>query len=99
MKESQSHLRSQTIWYILWSAMLLLSAGNTLAPSPVLSGNVGFIISVVLAAAAGLQLLRGVGFLRYKEATLARVLLIVFCTAQLEHWVVAAGPAPRNRGF
>lgn len=99
MKQSESHMRSQTVWYILWSAMLLLSAGNTLAPSPVISGNVGFLISVMLAATAALQLLWGVGFLRHKEATLARVLLIVFSTAQLEHWVVTAGPAPSNRGF
>jgi hypothetical protein len=74
--------------------MFLISAGNTLVPRPIFSGNVGLICSALLALIAGIQLFRGVGFLQRKEASLSVVLLLVFCIAQLVQFGRALAPPP-----
>ena len=99
MKQSQLQVRSQAIWYILWSALSLISAGNALAPYPIFSANLGFVVSLLLAAIAAIQLLRGVKFLSQKEIVLAGALLIVFGTEQLGQWVRMLVPPSMYRGF
>ncbi len=91
----------QTLWYVLWSAMFLISAGNALAPRPIFSGTVGLIFSVLLAAMAGIQMLKGVRFLRQKEAALSVVLLIIFCSGQLIQFsrTTLAHPEPGGTDF
>jgi len=98
MTSAQLRVRAQTLWYFLWSAMFLISAGNALAPHPVFSGNVGLICSALLALIAGIQILHGVKFLRQnKEVTLSAVVLVVFCVAQLVQYVrTTALPSPNH---
>lgn len=99
MKSSPVRGHSQTLWYVLWSAMLLVSAGNALARYPIFSGERGRVFSVLLAMIAGIQLLRGVKFLRRREVVLCAVLLPVFCTSQLVQLPGTMGPSSSNRGF
>lgn len=91
------HVRvhAQTYWYVLWSAMLLISAGNALVPRPILSGNACLICSALLAMLAGIEMWPRI---RQKEAALSAVLLAVFCTAQFLQSVRLAIPASPNRG-
>ncbi len=92
-------VRPQLLWYLLWGAMLVIAAGNTLAHRPVLSGNVGFLASLLLACAAFLQLLWGVRGMSRKHTGLARVLLVCFVIAQAGHWLRSMKPPSPYRGF
>jgi hypothetical protein len=76
------HVHSEAAWYILWSALLLISAGNTVSYRPIFSGTLGFLLSVLLVTVAAMQLLQGVKFLSPKETVLARVLLCMFGVEQ-----------------
>jgi Glycosyltransferase family 87 len=98
MTTSQAERSSQALWYVLWSAMLLVSAGNTLCYSPIFSGTRGLAFSGLLAATAGVQVLRGSGFLRRRETVLCGVMLIVFCLAQMVQFALAKGPPLVKRG-
>ncbi len=99
MTSAQLRVHAQTLWYFLWSAMFLISAGNALAPRPVFSGNAGLICSALLAVIAGIQILQGIKFLRQKkEVVLSAVLLVVFCIAQLVQHVRTMGPPSPNHG-
>lgn len=99
MTSSQLRVCTQMLWYVLWSGMLLISAGNALAPRPIFSGNVGLSCSALLAVLAGIQILRGVTFLRKKEAALSVLLLIVFCFTQLVQYMRTTGPPTPQGGF
>jgi hypothetical protein len=79
--------------------MLLVSAGNALARYPIFSGERDRVFSVLLALFAGIQLLRGVKFLRRREVILCAVLLPAFCTSQLVQLPGTMGPSSSNRGF
>ena len=79
--------------------MLLISAGNALAPHPIFSGNVGLACSALLALVACIQILQGAKFLRQKEAALAGVMLVVFCVAQVVHYAFTMRAVQINRGF
>jgi len=98
-KSAGGRVRPLALWFILWSAMLLVSAGNALARYPILSGERGRIFSMLLATIAGVQLLRGVKFLGRREVVLCAVLLPVFCTSQLVQLPGTMGPSSSNRGF
>jgi Glycosyltransferase family 87 len=98
MKSSRAGRSSQALWYVLWSAILLVSAGNTLLYSPIFSGKRGLAVSGMLAAMACVQMLRGIEFLRPREAALCWALLIVFCLAQLVQFARAIGPPSVERG-
>lgn len=91
-------VRSEVIWYILWSTMLLISAGNTLLYRP-FAGNLGFAFSLLLAVIAGLQLLPGVRFLNRKDAALAVALLTLFGAKQLSDWVTTLDLPSLYSGF
>jgi len=99
VKGTEPHVHSQTVWYILWSALLIISAVNALAPSPIFSGNAGFLISLLLATFAWFHIARGVEFLSKKEAALALVLLVLFGSAQLGDRLAMMAPPPTNRNF
>jgi hypothetical protein len=98
MMSSKLRVHPQTLWYFIWSAMFLISAGNALTPHPIFSGKVGLISSALLAAMAGIQMRLGVKFRRRKEAALSAVLLIIFCTAQLLQYVRSISPPSPIRG-
>lgn len=98
MKSPAMRIRSEALWFILWTAMLVVSAGNALARTPIFSGNTGFAFSVLLAAIAGIQLILGVKFLGRREVVLSAVLLIVFCAAQLVQRACMMGPPFPSRG-
>ena len=99
VKPSQLAVQPRTLWYILWSAMLLISAVNTLASYPIFSGGLGVVFSMILVTIACIQMLRNSNLLCRKEMALAVVLLMVFGTAQLIHWVYTLGLPPTYRGF
>jgi alpha-1,2-mannosyltransferase len=93
------HVRSEAFWYIVWSALLLISAGNTLCYRPIFSRSPGFLLSVLLVTLAAMQLLRGVKFLSAKETALAAALLGVFGAEQLMQWVSTLELPSLIRGF
>lgn len=99
MSQSQLQVNPETLWYILWSAMFLIVAGNTLASYPIFSGGFGFLFSIVLALMAALQLAGGTNFLRKKEGALAAVLLIVFGVAQVGQLLRSRSQPPIYRGL
>jgi alpha-1,2-mannosyltransferase len=99
MVQSRPQLRSQLFWYILWGAMLVIAAGNTLAPRAIVTGNVGFLVSLLLACTACLQLLWGVPGLSRKYSRLAQVLLLCFVIAQAGQWLRSMKPPSPYRGF
>jgi hypothetical protein len=78
--------------------MLVVSAGNALARTPIFSGNRGFAFSVLLAAIAGVQLFLGIRFLGRREVVLSAVLLIGFCAAQLVQRACMTGQPFLKRG-
>ena len=98
MEQSQLRVGSQTLWYVLWSTMCFASVVDALAPYPILSGKMGMIFNLLVAAIAGIQMLGRGTFLRHKEAGLATVLLLVFIIAQLSQWARTLGPPSQNRG-
>jgi Glycosyltransferase family 87 len=98
MEQSQLGVDSHTLWYVLWSTMCFTSVSDALAPYPILSGKMGMIFNLLVAAIAGIQMLGRGTFLRHKEAGLATVLLMVFITAQLSQWARTMGPPSPNRG-
>jgi hypothetical protein len=85
------------VWYAVWSAMLVVSAGNTLLYSAATPGRGGLIASGLLAAMAGVLLLRG-GKTPRREAALSWVLLVVFCMAQLVTFARGLAAPPVKRG-
>jgi hypothetical protein len=92
-------LRSQTAWYGLWSAMLLVSVGNALLNIPVFSSSRGLLFSLLLAALAGAQMLAGgAKFLGRRLIALATMLLVVFVFAQGVQRIRAVVPGPSSSG-
>jgi alpha-1,2-mannosyltransferase len=90
-------VRSEAVWYILWSALLLISAGNTLSYRPIFSGSLGFLFTVLLVTIAAMQLLQGA--LSPKETVLARVLLGIFGAEQAMRLASTLELPPLYRGF
>jgi hypothetical protein len=92
-------VRSEAIWYILWLALFVISAGNTLAYHPIFSGSFGFLFSVLLVMIAATQFLQGITFLNRKEIVLAPVLLCLFGAEQARQLISAIGRPTVYRGF
>jgi hypothetical protein len=90
-------VRSEAVWYILWSALLLISAGNTLSYRPIFSGSLGFLFTVLLVTVAAMQLSQGA--LSRKETVLARALLCIFGAEQGMQLVSTLEVPPLYRGF
>jgi hypothetical protein len=89
---------SRTLWFGVWSAMLVVAAGNMLLYSPKFSGKWGLGLSAVLAVAAGVQLLRAGEQLARREAALGWVVLVVFCVGQLVVFARTTAPPSVKRG-
>jgi hypothetical protein len=96
---NQFRVDSRMCWFILWSAMFVISAANAVLSYPVFSGNLGLIFSTGLAGLAGIQLLFGAQFLPRKNKLLAANLITLFWTAQMVYWVNTMVPAAEVRGF
>jgi alpha-1,2-mannosyltransferase len=92
-------VRSEAVWYILWSALLLISAGNTLSYRPIFSGTLGFLFTVLLVTIAAMQLSPGIRFLSRKETVLAASLLCTFGAEQMMQLVSTLELPPLYRGF
>jgi hypothetical protein len=86
------------LWLALWSAMLLVAAGNLLGYFSIHMGKSTLLASGLLAAAAGLQTMWGVSFLHRRDAGLAALMLVVFFVAQAMQCVRLMGPGAQNRG-
>jgi hypothetical protein len=99
MKNSQLRFDSSEVWYVLWSAMFLISSGNDLFPDSTFSYHSGFILSVLLIALAVVQLCRGLRTLSRRQTDLAATMLFVFTITQLIRWVRSLGPRYNYRGF
>lgn len=91
-------VRSEAIWYILWSTLLLISAGNTLMYRP-FSGNFGFAFSVLLTVIAAMQPRTGVKLLNRREAALAPAMLILFGAEQVREWITTLELPSLYSGF
>jgi len=83
----QLRVRSEVLWYMLWSTLLVISAGNALFPYPVFSSNPGVIFSYSLAAVAGIQLMYGNQLRSQRHVGLGAVLLLTFGVAQFGWWL------------
>lgn len=92
------HVHSEAIWYILWSTLLLICAGNTLLYRT-FSGSFGFAFSVLLAVIAAMQLLPGVKFLNCRERALAPAMLALFGAEQVREWITSLGLPSLYSGF
>jgi hypothetical protein len=88
---------SRAAWYGVWAAILVVAAGNTLLYSPAFSGKWGLLLSLALAVAAGVQLLREVERPR-REIGLGWLVLAVFCVGQLVVFARASAPPSVKRG-
>jgi Glycosyltransferase family 87 len=95
---TQFKVDSRMCWFVLWSAMLVISASNAVLSYPVFTGNLAMIFSTGLAGIAGVQLLVGAKFLPRKNKLLAANLIILFWTAQMVYKAEMVGPAG-VRGF
>ena len=80
------HVHSEAIWYILWSTLLLVSAGDTFL-NHLFSGNFSLAFSLLLTVIAAVQLLPGVKFLNCRETALAPAMLTLFGAAQVRDWI------------
>lgn len=96
--ESLETPAARTIWYVVWSAMFLFAAAQSLLPHPVFSGGVDFGIGVLLAVIACAQLLVGGTPLPRKRAALSAVVLLTFCAAQVVQFARSTQTAPQVRG-
>ncbi|HEY0786007.1 MAG TPA: glycosyltransferase family 87 protein [Acidobacteriaceae bacterium] len=86
-------------WLLLWSTLLVIAAVNAVACYPLLSGDAGLLLSVVLAGAAALQIIGAPAVLGSKNAGLAWVALLLFVFSQLLQWSNTRGLPPVNRSF
>ena len=89
---------SRALWFGVWSAMLVVAAGNMLLYSPRFSGKWGLGLSAVLAVVAGVQLLRVGERLGRRETGLGWVVLVVFCVGQLVVFARTSAPPSVKRG-
>jgi Glycosyltransferase family 87 len=89
---------SRALWFGVWSAMLMVAAGNTLLYSPRFSGKWGLGLSAALAVVAGVLLLRAGERLGRREVGLGWVVLVVFCVGQLVVFARASAPPSVKRG-
>jgi hypothetical protein len=96
MKESESGGAQRAIWLAVWGAMLVVSAGNTLLYRAPFSGKWGLIASGLLAALAGVLLLRRRE--ERRDGALGWVMLVVFCAAQLVMFARTSAPPSVKRG-
>jgi len=89
---------SKALWYAVWGAMGAVACASALvaangSPSAAsIEGTYGLLLSVLLAAVATVQLVRGMSFLLGKETALAAVVLVLFGFAQLGHYLIP-GPS------
>jgi hypothetical protein len=91
------------LWLALWSAMLVVAAINLLGPAlcnhvALVGGKWGLLFSLLLALAAGIQVMGGIAFLRRRDAGLAALVLVVFFAGQAMQCVRSMGPGTQNRG-
>jgi hypothetical protein len=91
-------VRSEAIWYILWSTLLLISTGNTLLYRS-FCGNFAFVFSVLLAVIAGIQMLPGMRFLNCRETAIAPAMLALFVAQQVREWITTLALPPLYGGF
>ena len=76
--EKSARRGGKVLWFAVWGAMALVAGVNTLAPFWILSGRYGFVLGVLLAGVASVQLVVGASFLRPKDFVLAVVVLLLF---------------------
>ena len=79
--------------------MLIIAAVGKLAHQSFVAGNAGFLISLLLACTAFLQLLWSRFLLRIREAQLPGVLIFFFVIDYAGHWMRSLKPASPYRGF
>jgi hypothetical protein len=91
-------VHSETIWYILWSTLLLISVADTLLDH-LSSGNFGFAFSLLLAVIAAMQLLPGVKILNRRETALAPAMLALFGVEQVREWIITLQLPSLYSGF
>jgi hypothetical protein len=91
-------LCSQSLWYVLWTAMALISAASIFADHLRSYANLVLVVTVALASMAFASIAAGLRFLTKKESKLSSVVVIVFAVAQLVQWIHTMAPPSPYRG-
>lgn len=98
MAETLAARGSTAVGAGLWLAMLGIAVVNAVSSYPRISGNAGFLLSVVLGSVAALHLLWS-GFVSGKDRRLAAVVLVLFFAAQTGQWLRSMTPPSPFAGF
>jgi hypothetical protein len=78
MERSEARRGGRVLWFFVWGAMALVGGVNTHSPFGILSGRYGFVLGILFAGIASMQLVFGASFLARKESVLAVVVLVLF---------------------